>query len=279
MKRIINHRDFNVFKLEKTIWDIEYHNHNFYEIIIIEEGSGLQRLNDVTFSYKANDVFFLKPSDAHEFTIAEKTKFIYIKFTNQFISDLFLWNDGLKNKLNFDDLLLKTSNHFETYIADENDAIHFKILSELIYYEFVNFKNQSFEITFQLFFSLILLLIRNISSPNKLASLLKTSKIEQILSYITINALDADKMKISNLANEFSMSDNYISSYVKAQSGMSIQNHITQIKLKSAEKLLTQSSFNINEIAIKLRFNDASHFNKFFKRYKGVSPSEFQKRK
>ncbi len=279
VKRIINHRDFNVFKLEKTIWDIEYHNHNFYEIIIIEEGRGAHRLNDVTFSYKVNDVFFLKPNDAHEFVIEEKTKFIYIKFTNQFISDLFLWNDGLKNKFNFDDLLLKTSNHFETYIGDENDAVHFKMLSELVYFEFVNFKKQSFEITFQLFFSLILLLIRNISNPNKLASLLKTSKIEQILSYITINALDADKMKITNLANEFSMSDNYISNYVKAQSGLSIQNHVIQIKLKSAEKLLTQSGFNINEIAIKLGFNDASHFNKFFKRYSGISPSAFQRAK
>ncbi len=279
MKRIINHRDFNVFKLEKAIWDFEYHNHNFYEIIIIDEGCGTHRLNDVRFSYKENDIFFLKPSDAHEFIIAEKTKFIYIKFTNQFISDLFLWNGGLKNKLNFDNLLLKTSNHFETYIGDENDAIHFKILSELLYYEFVNFKNQSFEITFQLFLSLLFLLIRNISSPDKIVSSLKTSKIEQILSYITINVLEVDKMKITNLAKAFSMSENYISNYVKAQSGLSIQNHITQIKLKSAEKLLSQSSFNINEIAIRLGFNDASHFNKFFKRYNGTSPSAFQKLK
>lgn len=275
MKRIINHRDFNIFKIEKTIWDIEYHNHNFYEIIIIEEGKGLHRLNDVTFPYKINDVFFLKPSDAHEFVISEKTKFIYIKFTIQFISELILWNDGFKNKLNFEDLLLKTSNHFESYISDEKDALHFKLLAEILYSEFKNYRNLSFEITFQLFLNLILLLIRNISNPNQLISPLKINKIEKILTYITINALDADKMKIANLAKEFSMSNTYISSYVKLQSGLSIQQHITQIKLKAAEKLLTQSSYNINEIALKLGFNDASHFNKFFKKYKLVSPSHY----
>jgi AraC family L-rhamnose operon regulatory protein RhaS len=278
MKRIINHRDFNVFKLEKTVWEIEYHNHNFYEIIIIEEGSGTHRLNDVIFSYEANDIFFLKPSDAHEFTINEKTKFIYIKFTNQFISELFLWNYGLKNKLNFDNLLLKSNNHFGSYIFDKNDANHFRLIAELLYFEFVNFKSQSFELTFQLFLSLLSLFIRNVTGQDKITSPLKTNKIEQILSYITINALDANKMKISNLAKEFSMADNYISNYVKSQTGFSIQNHIIQIKLKSAEKLLRSSSFNINEITVKLGFNDASHFNKFFKRYNGVSPSKFQKK-
>nr|WP_315149842.1 helix-turn-helix transcriptional regulator [uncultured Flavobacterium sp.] len=278
MKRIINHRDFNVFKLEKTVWDIEYHNHNFYEIIIIEQGNGTHRLNNVSFPYKENDIFFLKPSDAHEFVIDEKTKFIYLKFTNQFIADLFLWNSGLRNKLNFDHLLLKTSNHFETFINNRDDAKHFKNLAEILYYEFVNFKSQSFEITFHLFSNLMLLLIRNISNSNKLVNSFKTNKIEQILSYITINALDADKMKISNLAKEFSMSENYISSYVKTQSGISVQHHIIQIKLKAAEKLLSKSSYNINEIADKLGFNDASHFNKFFKKYKGMSPTAFQKK-
>lgn len=275
MKRIINHRDFNIFKIEKEHWDVAYHNHNFYEIIIIEEGNGFHRLNEVTFPYKENDVFFLKPSDAHEFMIHEKTKFIYIKFTIQFISELILWNDGFKNKLNFEDLLLKTSNHFESYISDEKDTLHFKALAEILHSEFENYKNLSFEITFQLFLSLILLLIRNISNPNQLISPLKNSKIEKILTYITINALDADKMKITNLAKEFSLSDTYISSYVKVQSGLSIQQHITQIKLKAAEKLLTQSNYNINEIALKLGFNDASHFNKFFKKYKLVSPSHY----
>lgn len=278
MKRIINHRDFNVFKIEKTVWDIDYHNHNFYEIIIIEKGRGNHRLNDVTFSYKKGDVFFLKPDDAHEFFIEEKTSFMYIKFTNQFISDLMLWNDGIRNKLNFDDLLLKSFNYYESFINNEDDQVHFSSLANIIYFEFTNFQNRSFELIFQLFLSLILLLMRNILSQSSGLGQLKLNKIEKILSYISINALNPKKMKISNLAQEFSMSEKYISIYVKTQSGLSIQNHIVQIKIKAAEKLLINSSYNINEIANKLGFNDASHFNKFFKKYKSLSPTEFQKK-
>jgi AraC family transcriptional regulator, L-rhamnose operon regulatory protein RhaS len=277
VKRIINHRDFNIFKIEKTVWDIDYHNHNFYEIILVEEGSGNQRLNDVTFLYKKGDVFFLKPDDAHEFFIEEKTSFMYIKFTNQFIGDLMLWNDSMRNKLNFDDLLLKSSNYYESFINNEDDQMHFRSLANMIYYEFNHFQNRSFELIFQLFLSLILLLMRNIVSHSSGLGQLKVNKIDKILSYITINALNPEKMKIANLAQEFSLSEKYISIYFKAQTGLSIQNHVTQIKIKAAEKLLINSSYNVNEIAIKLGFNDASHFNKFFKKYKLISPTEFQK--
>ncbi|TKC06192.1 helix-turn-helix domain-containing protein [Pedobacter frigoris] len=46
-------------------------------------------------------------------------------------------------------------------------------------------------------------------------------------------------------------------------------------QLKTAEKLLKQKWFNINEIAERLDFTDASHFNRIFKKYNGKSPSAF----
>ncbi len=278
MERIINHRDFNVFKLEKSFWDIAYHNHNFYEIIVIEEGHGEHRLNDVTFLYQKGNVFFLKPSDAHEFVIAQKTQFIYLKFTDKYINELFLWNPGLKGRFNFDDLLLKTSNHYASFVNNPDDAKHFKALAEILVDEFTQAKHHSFELSFQLFYSLMLLLSRNISTDTTHLSILKTSKIEQIISYINLHALDKGRMKIAHLAGHFAMSENYISTFVKKHVGMSVQQYIIQIKLKSAEKLLAKSNFNINEISERLGFTDASHFNKFFKKYRKINPSDFYKK-
>jgi len=84
-------------------------------------------------------------------------------------------------------------------------------------------------------------------------------------------------MKLENLAKEFTLSRNYISIYIKKQTGFSIQQHVMHQKIKAAEKLLKQSSYHINEIADQLGFNDASHFNKIFRSYKNMPPSVFRK--
>jgi len=280
MKRIVNFNSFNVFSIEKEIWDVEYHNHNFYELIIIEHGRGYHHLNNITFPYKKGDVFLLRPSDAHEFTITGKTRFIYIKFTEQYI-----WQNLLSNKTNefkkvVQILMEDHSFVYESVIKNKTDRAHLLQLARILLYEFSHNNTYNKEITADLFSSVITILIRN-TINNRTAKEWITqnlSRIEKILYYINVNALDADKMKIGNLAEEFMLSPHYISIYIKKETGFSVQQHVMQHKIKTAEKLLLQSRYNISEIADKLGFNDASHFNKIFKTYKQMSPSEFKKK-
>jgi AraC-like DNA-binding protein len=42
------------------------------------------------------------------------------------------------------------------------------------------------------------------------------------------------------------------------------------------ENRLRQSSRSIKEISYEMGFTDMSHFNKFFHKYKGVSPREYR---
>jgi AraC-like DNA-binding protein len=47
--------------------------------------------------------------------------------------------------------------------------------------------------------------------------------------------------------------------------------------IKEAKRLLFYTSNSISEIAFQLGFSDKSNFSKYFKRYSGVTPSEFKK--
>ncbi|KMQ61354.1 hypothetical protein ACM46_15075 [Chryseobacterium angstadtii] len=278
MKRIVNFRDFNIFTVEKEVWDVEYHNHNFYELIVIESGKGNHHLNDVTFSYRKGDVFLLHPSDQHEFIIHKKTKFIYIKFTHHYASTYLLPGKSKNVKEAFQLLLTGRSVKYESAVLNAEDRKYFIQLAKNLRYEFSAKKIYNGDITTELFSIMVTLLCRNlINDPTtnswKNAEL---SKIDRILAYISIYALDETKMRIENIAGEFSLSSNYVSIYVKNKTGFSIQQHVIQYKIKTAEKLLLHSDYTINEIADKLNFTDASHFNKLFTKYKNTSPSNFK---
>ncbi len=275
MKRIINFRAINIFKLELGVWEYGYHNHNFYELILVEKGVGIHCRNKVNFSYKPGDIFLLTPADYHEFIIQEHTQFIYLKFTDQYISELIPMssNQSWKSAVH---LLLKL-NHvsFEPIVRNVNESNKIFSIVKILLSEFRGKNVFSSEIIQTLFIALLSVLIREINHPtneNKWLTL-GGEKIDQILSYINMYALDKERMRVNNLARKFAMSENYISIFVKKHSGLSIQSHIMHYKMRAAEKLLKESQYNINEIAVELGFSDAGHLNKMIRRYFSCTPS------
>jgi AraC-like DNA-binding protein len=57
---------------------------------------------------------------------------------------------------------------------------------------------------------------------------------------------------------------------------MTLRDYVNQYKLHIMENRLQYSSLSIKEISDELGFTDLSHFNKFFKSHKGMSPSAFR---
>jgi len=275
MKRFNSYHSLNVFRLTLDEWQFPTHKHNFYEFIFVEKGTGNHILNESLFPYNEGDVFLLRPEDAHYFEIAENTQFIFIKFTEQlFIEKLegkktAKWMDVIKS------LLLNPSSINGSLVTDADDKKHIQHLLQILLIEFSKTCVYSRELVLELFGAVMMMVARSYSTVQhgeQCPGNTELDKLNNILSYIRLYALEAEKMHIENIAEYFSMSPNYISIYVKKHSDVSIQQHIVQTKLKAADQLLKNSRNNINEIATKLGFTDASHFNKMYKKYKGISP-------
>jgi AraC family transcriptional regulator, L-rhamnose operon regulatory protein RhaS len=277
MKRYNSFHSINIFTLELATWEFEIHKHNFYELIFIANGAGQHLVNKLSYSYKKGDVFLLTPNDAHEFKIEKKTKFIYLKFTEQvFLEKLSThkknyWDDALKK------VLLQFENVVSSIIQFKEDIQHLFSLVQIALYEFNNKAPFNNEVVLELFGAIMAIITRNLNAHSITVKHLDkdTEKINSILTFIRIYAVDNEKMNIKHLAERFFMSPNYISIFVKKHSGLSIQQHVVQSKIKLAEKLLKQKRYSIAEIADRLGFNDASHFHKIFKKYKLVNPSDF----
>lgn len=282
MTRFNSYHSLNIFRLEAETWSYPAHKHNFYELIFIEEGNGNHVLNDAVAPYHMGDVFLLRPEDTHYFEIEAPSKFIFLKFTEQlFIEKLegsrtAKWLDILKT------LLQSPFSVNGSLIKDKKDQDQLKHLLQILLAEFSHQCSYSRELQLELFGAVMMMLARAQATAQfgtQCPVNTELDKLSEILSYTRLHALDADKVRVESIARHFSMSPNYISIYVKKHSGLSLQQHIVQIKLKAADQLLKNGRNNINEIAVKLGFTDASHFNKIYKKYNGKNPRDVQRRK
>jgi len=278
-KRFYITKDIEVFELEAVNeWGYPRHKHSFFELTFIIQGSGQHLLNESIINYKKGDVFFLTPKDEHEFVIDKPTKFGILKFTEQ----LFLEKSNTIHNKRWQKYI-ESVIFYQNIIPDDimvcdKDRKQLFALFELLKNEIANNTFYSRDIITELFGALLIIVSRNLKSSLKSISkpiISEKERIDSILSYIRQHILDKEHLKIKTIASEFYMSPHYVSVFIKKHAGISIQQYVIQYKLKMAERLLKQTNLSISEIAYKTGFTDSSHFNRIFKKYRGMNPSEF----
>jgi AraC-like DNA-binding protein len=79
---------------------------------------------------------------------------------------------------------------------------------------------------------------------------------------------------IEELARKEDMSVASFHNHFKKITAHTPHQYIKKIRLNKAENLLSQNNLNVNEVAIKVGYENASQFSKEFKKYFGYSPKE-----
>ncbi|MGN8057664.1 helix-turn-helix domain-containing protein [Pedobacter sp. 22163] len=83
--------------------------------------------------------------------------------------------------------------------------------------------------------------------------------------------------KASDYADKLAVHVNHLNMAVQSATGKSTTRHISELIFSEAKSLLSFTSYSIAEIAFCLGFEYQSYFNRFFKKYSGVTPSNFRK--
>jgi len=96
------------------------------------------------------------------------------------------------------------------------------------------------------------------------------------MNEIILKNIDDPKFSVEELAEKLGVSRVQLYRKVKAILGISISDHINNIKLEKAVDLLKSSGQNISEIAYALGFSSPNYFSTAFKNKFGVSPKEFK---
>lgn len=84
-------------------------------------------------------------------------------------------------------------------------------------------------------------------------------------------------ISLQEVANEVNISAGYLSTLFKKQYNQSFIGFINQVKVERACQLIRERKYLISEISYRLGFENAYYFAKVFRRYTGMSPSEWEK--
>ncbi len=228
------------------------HQHDFYEIEYITEGSGIHRINDRSYNVQKGDLLFITPMDFHGYE-TQNIKTITLHF---FAKDMSPEVAQMLTFLNAD--IVKAVN--EKTIGDLNYLVHvFKSNRD---YAILLLKNVIEIIILDLFGTKAI----NYEKQHAVDS------ISQAIGFININF--RDEITLSVINEKFNVSPAYFSREFKRRTGMRFNDYLAEKRFDYAKKLLKNGN-RVIDACLESGFGTVRNFSRRFKEKYGITPKEY----
>ena len=104
---------------------------------------------------------------------------------------------------------------------------------------------------------------------------LESSIIRQIKGFME-NKYPEPSLSVKDIGDHVGLSASYVCTVFKNETGQTLNQYLTTLRMEKAKLLLADASIKIGEISTQVGYLDGSYFGKSFKRYTGYSPSEYR---
>ncbi|TCL04616.1 HTH-type transcriptional activator RhaS [Sodalis ligni] len=237
------------------------HYHDFWEIVLVEKGSGIHVLNDQPYVLGSGTVCFIRADDHHLFENVDDLNLINVLYRSphgfRYLADL---SDFLPSRDLPDGQLSWQINHAQMQQAKQ----YIRALSDLM----ADISPENIAASEGQFLQLLIML-RNGCFQNR-GDGNREQRLQGLLRWLQHNFCnDIDWMA---LAEQFSLPLRTLHRQLKQQTGMTPQRYLNRLRLLEARKQLQQSDKTITEIAHACGFSDSNHFSTQFRREFSLSP-------
>ncbi|WOC31729.1 MULTISPECIES: response regulator transcription factor [Caproicibacterium] len=103
----------------------------------------------------------------------------------------------------------------------------------------------------------------------------RNSAIQTVLNYLHTRP-DDQAISIQMLAQMVYLTPTYLSNIFKKQTGMTIGQYLTKIRIEKAMEYMADPKLKLYQIASMVGYEDANYFGKLFKKQTGMLPSEYR---
>jgi AraC-like DNA-binding protein/quercetin dioxygenase-like cupin family protein len=258
---------FSVSLFEGDNFDHPYHFHFENEIVIIYKSQGTILLGDQVAEYNEGDIFILGSNVPHVFISAPDlkcAKSMVIQFNDNCFGESFF---RLPEFRSISQMLKKSK--FGLRIRDNRAGITSMIENTCFstgVNSIINFISLLYAISQSNNTELIL--------PNNDNSL-EMHKLNAAIDWINANYFRT--VQLADIAMITNLTEHAFCRSFKKATGKTFLQYLNDIRVHEAAKQLIENELSITQIAYKVGFSNISSFNRYFRKVKNLSPSEFRK--
>ena len=92
----------------------------------------------------------------------------------------------------------------------------------------------------------------------------------------TIKNKYMEQISVASIAETVNLTPTYLSVLFNKETGETINDYITRVRLENAKKLLCDPTIKINDICLRVGYLSLSYFTKLFKKYTGMTPGQYR---
>lgn len=252
----------------------ESHWHEQFQILYFEQGEALIHCNSHPCRVKAGDVVIINSNEIHygetlcqhliyyivkvdlNFLISSQVDFCQTKYINPLLQGQILFQNHISHD---EQLVAQVQEIFKEYSQQEMG-------SELA-------------IKAHIYHIMVLLLRRyqqeNLHGGGQGRQPRNMDQLRKVLEYMDQHC--NENISLRQLATLANMSDQHFCRIFKKITGKRPVDYMNYLRINRAVVLLSESDFNISEVAMAVGFDDSNYFSRLFKKYQKTSPSAMRK--
>ncbi|NGM63939.1 AraC family transcriptional regulator [Sphingobacterium sp. SGR-19] len=244
------------FDLSKNVTDPHKHN-GYLELVFLSSTTGRHYIDGRETIIKTPCLLVIKKDNVHHWELTNPVKGLVLLVKNQFV------DQSLDFEIN---RLVDRISQFDTIYF--NQATTIENLLELLAVE----ENRACQ---EGLFKAILAKVLEYTTDSR------RSRSVQHDIYIRFCALLNEDPRVVNhvayYASKLHTSPQNLNAACKRNINLTASEVLAGCIIKEAKRLLLYTTNSISEVAYKLGFSDKSNFSKYFKRYTGITPTDFRK--
>ncbi|WP_107038967.1 AraC family transcriptional regulator [Brumimicrobium mesophilum] len=237
------------------------HKHkNYFEIIYLSQGSGSHTIDTNEYEIKPPVIFTIRKEQVHFWDIKSEPMGFVLIIKKSFIENCL--EPEIKR------LISDLSSHNCLFPKDNSAMEIYHILQA----EYSGRKKSNPLIMDGLLKALLAKTLESVA-PNAVKNG-NNSTFQRFIDLL--NKENQLINKVGYYADLLNTTPQNLNAICQKETGQSASEILSQYIINEIKRLLIYTDFNINEISSQLDFKDNSHFSKYFKRFVGLTPSQYR---